>query len=310
MSKAIWAEPRNVTDIEDCYFYHTMDIPNYGMVRGEWDLRGREPTYFGKVNFQGKRVLEIGTASGHLCFTMEKMGADVAAYDLSDEQEWDIVPYAGYDCEEHISARRRHIHRLNNGFWLAHRAYKSDAKAMYGTVYEIPDNIGQFDICTFGSILLHLRDPFLALQRVTTHVKETVIVTDVVPKLRCKMLSVAELLAGGPLIRFLPNAKKKKPYETWWNLSPKLVSEFLHILGFVHTEISFHRQKHQNKEARLYTVVGHRKKPSTYLRSHIKESASSASMVTKSCSRGNGLGTDSPSTECKTSLKTRDSRNS
>jgi len=260
MEKTIWAEPRNVISIDDCYFYHTMDIPNYGMIRGDWDLRGREATYLGNVSVQGKRVLEIGTANGHLCFTMEKMGADVVAYDLSNEQEWDIVPYAGYDYEEHISERKRHIHRLNNGFWLAHRAYNSSAKVMYGTVYEIPDNIGQFDICTFGSILLHLRDPFLALQRVTDHVKETAIVTDVVPDLKGKVL---ELLTGGRLIRFLPNARKLKTIETWWILSPKLVSEFLQILGFVHTEISFHRQRYQNKEVRLYTVVGQRKKPTT-----------------------------------------------
>ena len=240
-----------------------MDIPNHGLVHGEWDLRGREASYLGNVSLHGKRVLEIGTASGHLCFTMEKMGADVVAYDLSDKQEWDIVPYSGYDYEEYISERKRHIRRLNNGYWFAHRANNSTAKVMYGTVYEIPDNIGQFDICTFGSILLHLRDPFLALQRVTAHVKETAIVTDLVPKLKGKILSVAELLTGVRLICFLPNIKKLRPFECWWNLSHNLVAEFLKILGFIHTEISFHRQICCNKELKLYTVVGHRRKPTT-----------------------------------------------
>lgn len=259
MEQAIWAEPRDIRNISDCYFYHTMDIPGFGLVHGEWDLRERESAYLGNIAFQGKRVLEMGTASGHLCFTMEKMGADVVAYDLSEKQEWDIVPYAGYDYEKYISERKRHINRINNGFWLAHQAYGSGAKALYGTVYEIPDNIGQFDICTFGSILLHLRDPFLALQRVTAHVKETAIVTDVVPKVRGKIFSVVESLTGSRLIRFLPNAGKLRPYETWWNLSPKLVSEFLQILGFGHIKISFHRQLFRNKETRLYTVVGQRR---------------------------------------------------
>jgi hypothetical protein len=259
MNNNIWAEPRNVTSIDDCYFYHTMDIPNYGIVRGEWDLRGKEAAYLGNTSFAGKRVLEIGTASGHLCFTMEKMGANVVAYDLSDEQDWDIVPYAGYDYEQHISARKAHIRRLNNGYWFAHSANKSGAKVVYGTIYEIPENIGQFDICTFGSILLHLRDPFLALQRVTAHVRETAIVTDVASGLRGRVLSMAEALSGIRLICFLPNARKLKPFETWWRLSPGLVSEFLQILGFAHTTISFHRQLHQNKEIQLFTVVGQRK---------------------------------------------------
>jgi hypothetical protein len=49
MGKAIWAEPRDITDLDDCYFYHTMEIPGYGIVHGEWDLRGGEADYLGKV---------------------------------------------------------------------------------------------------------------------------------------------------------------------------------------------------------------------------------------------------------------------
>jgi SAM-dependent methyltransferase len=231
-----------------------MDIPNQGTVDGEWDLRGREASYLGNITLQGKRVLEVGTASGHLCFAMEKMGAEVVAYDLSDEQEWDIVPYAGYDFGKHIAQRKEHMRRINNGFWMAHRAYNSNAKMTYGTVYEMPDDIGQFDICTFGSILLHLRDPFLALQRVSAHVKETAVVTDLA-------LPVTDnrLLAGWRFIEFVPNADKCSPTETWWKLLPELVSEYLKILGFVHTEISYHRQLFHRNEIQLYTVVGHRK---------------------------------------------------
>jgi len=75
MTDAIWAQPRDITDLEDCYFYHTMDIPGFGTVEGEWDLRGKERAYLGNVELAGKRVLELGTASGHLCFSMEKMGS-------------------------------------------------------------------------------------------------------------------------------------------------------------------------------------------------------------------------------------------
>lgn len=255
MGNIVWAEPRNITNISDCYFYHTMDIPNHGTVHGEWDLRGREAFYLGNISFQGKRVLEVGTASGHLCFTMERMGAEVVAYDLSDEQEWDIVPYDGYDYGQQISLRKEHMRRINNGFWFAHRAYNSHAKMTYETVYEMPDDIGQFDICIFGSILLHLRDPFLAFQRALAHVKETAVVTDMAPS-----LTDSRLLAGRRLIEFLPNAYNCSPTETWWKLSPELVSEFLQILGFVHTKISFHRQLYRGKEeVQLYIVVGYRK---------------------------------------------------
>jgi hypothetical protein len=251
MGNVVWAEPRNVSSISDCHFYHTMDIPNHGTVHGETDLRGMEASYLGNISVQGKRVLEVGTASGHLCFTMERMGADVVAYDLSNEQEWDIVPYDGCDYGKLISERRERMRRINNGFWLAHRAYNSRAKMTYGTVYEMPDDIGQFDICIFGSILMHLRDPFLALQRVLAHVKETAVVFDVGPS------RTYSLLAGGRLLEFLPSAHKCSPTDTWWGLSPELVSEFLQILGFAHTKTSFHG--HGKEEGRPYTLIGHRK---------------------------------------------------
>ena len=65
MGNVVWAEPRNIISISNCYFYHTMDIPSHGTVHGEWDLRGREASYLGNISLQGKCVLEVGTASGH-----------------------------------------------------------------------------------------------------------------------------------------------------------------------------------------------------------------------------------------------------
>src|SRR5262249_7054365 len=76
----------------DCYFYHTMEIPGHGLVEGEWDLRAAADAYLGGVDFRGRRVLEIGTASGFLCFTMERRGAEVVAFDLSPEHAPDLIP--------------------------------------------------------------------------------------------------------------------------------------------------------------------------------------------------------------------------
>jgi hypothetical protein len=65
MDDAAFALPRNVK-FEDCLFYHTVDIPGHGVVRGQWDLRQQVDTYLGGYRFAGKRVLEIGPASGFL----------------------------------------------------------------------------------------------------------------------------------------------------------------------------------------------------------------------------------------------------
>lgn len=64
---------------EDCYFYHVMDVPGHGTVGGQFDLRGAEDDYLGKVGLAGQRVLEIGPASGFLTFHMESRDAHARA---------------------------------------------------------------------------------------------------------------------------------------------------------------------------------------------------------------------------------------
>jgi len=47
---------------------------------------------------------------------------------------------------------------------LSPRPHGSRARMVYGSVYAIPTAIGAVDVATFGSVLLHVRDPFIALQ--------------------------------------------------------------------------------------------------------------------------------------------------
>jgi len=120
----LYAEAPENIGIDDCFFYHTIDIPGIGLVEGQWDLRGGEATYLGNCPLEGKKVLEMGKASGALTFFMETQGANVVAYDLSSNDDWDVVPFAGMDWGGTAQRRREHIRRLNNGFWLAHGALR------------------------------------------------------------------------------------------------------------------------------------------------------------------------------------------
>jgi len=258
---SLYAAPRVVTDINQCYFYHTMDLPGYGRVKGEWDLRGTEAQYLGGISLEGKRVLEVGTASGFLCFYMEKQGAQVVAYDLSPDQQWDIVPYSKLGDAQYrqgIKDRKEVIARLNNGYWLAHRVNQSQAKVVYGSVYEIPPGIGEVDISVFGSVLLHLRDPLLALQRAAKLTRETVVVTDTAGPLRRLDRLARGLGRRLPAITFRPNYKVGEPTETWWNLSPSFVERVLGMLGFENMRTTYARYRFLETEVELYTVVARR----------------------------------------------------
>jgi len=235
-----------------------MDLPNVGFVHGRWDLRNKEAEYLGHVDLQGKTVLEIGTASGHLCFFMERQGARVVAYDLSEKHSWDIVPYAANDMECIAVGSADKLHRLNNSFWFAHAAFHSQAKVVYGSVYDIPEDIGLYDIGMLGSILLHVRDPFLVLQLISSHVTDKIVVTDVRPPWKDELFS---LFRKKQSINFLPDASTPEQYTTWWSLSPGLIVRFLKILGFVHFDLSYHNQLSHGREVGLYTLVASRKQP-------------------------------------------------
>jgi len=255
----VYAIPKAVTDVNDCFFYHTMDVPGHGLREGQWDLRHTLDEYLGGVSFKGKRVLEIGTADGLICFHMERLGAQVVAYDLSPQDEWDIIPFAGYDYLQHMEDRGEHIRQLNNAFWLCHRLFESKAKMVYGTVYAVPQEIGAVDISIFGSILLHLRDPFCALQRALALTRETVIVAE---PLWADRLSRFLGKMGVPYMRFLPNFAKCEPKDAWWYLPPAVITKFIQVLGFEDVQVYYHTQQYGPwggyKRVPYYTVVGKR----------------------------------------------------
>lgn len=247
----IYEEPRKVEDIDDCYFYHTIDIPGYGTMEGNWDLRKGLNEYLGRVDFLGKRVLDVGTANGILCFEMEKKGAEVVAFDLSRDAEWDMVPFAKWKEYKAISKERRSIvDRLNNAYWFCHERLDSKAKVVYGNVYSIPEETGPVDVAVYGSILLHLRDPFLALQNGARLTRETIIITEVHRGLTQN--------SSGPFMQFLPDAASVEPKDVWWDLRPEVIVRMIGVLGFENAEVIFHKQLYEGKENQLYTVVGRR----------------------------------------------------
>jgi len=285
-SEHLFSPPRDVIDISDCYFYHVMDLPGYGEVGSEWDLRGGEEAYLGGVSFQGKRVLELGTASGFLCHYMEGKGAHVIGFDLGSDRSWYLVPFAGLDLSSFRVERRNHIEGLKNGWWFSHRLFGSQAKVMYGNIYDIPEEIGPIDIATFGLILCHLRDPFQALYSALPLTRELVVVTEWHPEQPVgsgQSMSVQPESASGLrrylkhlLIKtgvvsprghyrggmyFVPNTQGTDlgaEMSTWWCLSPEVICRFLEVLGFADQVVTEHFQTYQGKRIRLYTVVGKR----------------------------------------------------
>lgn len=129
---------------------------------------------------------------------------------------------------------------------------------VYGHVSAIPEELGMVDISTFGSVLLHVRDPFLALENALRLTRETVIVTDVPSRLHLPSRLIGRV--AGPSMHFLPKYAKCEPKEAWWYLSPEIILNFIGVLGFEEATVSYHIQKYKGRNRKLYTIVGHRTK--------------------------------------------------
>lgn len=219
------AQPRFIERLEDCFFYHAMELPGFGLIPAHWDLRGRFDEYIGGVSLQGKSVLDVGTASGFLSFEAEKRGARrVVSFDQRDGAQQKFLPFQhkpySRDHEKWAAEYRAEIERWKNGYWLAHRLLNSKAEVFYGDIYDLPVPLGPFDLTIVGSVLEHLADPISALASIARVTKETVVV--VTP-----LLETEE-----PIARFEGRASNPDADFTWWVYSLGLYREVFGMLGF------------------------------------------------------------------------------
>ena len=220
-----FAPARIVDDRADCYFYHTMELPRLGLVEGGWDLRGRFAEYTGHVDVRGKRVLDVGTASGFLSFEAERGGAhEVVSFDLDSADRQHLLPFAGSEyVTNHPAWSRKQtaaFGKWKNAYWLAHRLLGSRAKMVYGDVYRLPPWIGRFDVVILGAIVEHLLDPLSALRAVAA-------VTD-----DLLVINTDYFDTEAPVALFVGSADRPANSFTFWVYSIALYDEYMRILGF------------------------------------------------------------------------------
>ncbi len=220
-----YATPLFVSDPSECHFYHTTDLPGIGVQKGEWDLRGSFEDYVGGVSFSGKRVLDVGCGSGFLSFSAEKQGAsEVVSFDMDDSKRQHFLPFYQKlhytDPERFQAEHNKWIQRWRNAYWLTHRLSDSNAKVIYGDVYDIPRSAGQFDVVLVCSILEHLSDPIRALASIGHVARSELVITT-------PALETDEKIA-----RFFGDAGRPEVDYVWWIYSTGIYRHVLKMLGF------------------------------------------------------------------------------
>jgi tRNA (mo5U34)-methyltransferase len=109
----------------------------------------------------GLRCLDVGTWDGFWAFELERRGAaEVVALDLDDEAALDWPPRRRPQA---FGAGR------GDGFRELRERLGSSVERVELSVYDAtPERIGSFDLVFCGSVLIHLRDQFLALERIAS----------------------------------------------------------------------------------------------------------------------------------------------
>ena len=242
---------------EDCDWYHTSVLSDGSVIPGAWDLRGGEEAYLGGTDVAAKRVLELGPATGYLTYWMEDRGAEVVCVDAGFDVPIDILPVPGNDLREIRMGAMRGIGAVQNSWWYLHRERQAKAAMVYAPIYDLPADIGSFDVATFGAILLHLRDPFRALAEAAERTTQRIVVTDLIQD--DDVDPEANVMRPDPL-----GALEHR--TNWWALFPGAVKQMLRRVGFPNAETTFHTQKHHLAhrldepavDMRMFTVVADR----------------------------------------------------
>jgi O-methyltransferase len=244
MLDSIYAtRPADIT-VADCDFYHVMDLPRDGTVGGQWDLRETVDSYLGLYRFSGKRVLEVGPASGFLTSAMELRGADVVCLEVTDEHGWDFVPFPRSVLDPHMASRAKHMRRIKNSWWYVHQEKSMKAHIHYGDVYNIPDSLGEFDAAVLAAVMTHCQNPVQMMAECAKRAKAIIISETYRPDLE-----------GKPVCLLSPSTENKD-WGTWWQFSTDFFKQYLGVLGYNIRPLIKHEPKYHGTPVQQFTIVG------------------------------------------------------
>ena len=193
-------------------WYHTQELGPGVVTPGMFDLRPYVDRYGIPADLAGQRALDVGTFEGFWAFELERRGAEVVALDVDAIQDLDWPP----------RLRPAGDGRRGEGFELAREALDSDVRRVGRSVYEAtPATLGgRFDLVFCGSVLIHLRDPMLALERLAALCRGRLILAD----------EYSRRLAWLPFAA--AEFRGETPWSVWWRPAPRTWLAMVRSAGF------------------------------------------------------------------------------
>jgi tRNA (mo5U34)-methyltransferase len=194
-------------------WYHTLELAPGVVTEGMFDLRPLVGRYGLPNSLAGKRALDVGTFDGFWAFELERRGAEVTALDVDRIQQLDWPPRLRPADDEQRGDR----------FRLAQGAIGSQVERVGLSIYEAtPERLGgRFDLVFCGSLLIHLRDPMLALERMAGLCAGSLVLCE----------EYSRHLEWVPRLK-LSEFRGETPHSTWWRPTTRAWMAMVRTAGF------------------------------------------------------------------------------
>jgi tRNA (mo5U34)-methyltransferase len=205
-------------EVERLPWYHTHDLGDGVVTPGMFDHRPVVDRYLIPEDLSGMRCLDVGTMDGFWAFEMERRGAaEVVAADLSspDELDWPPLWRERITTELDETKGRR--------FELVHEALGSSVERVERSVYRLDRDLGEFDLIFCGDLLVHLKDPITAIQRMHRVCRGSTIVCNPIKRFRFR--------SRRPLAEFDGIGEFQ-----WWLLSEAALERMMRSAGFARVD--------------------------------------------------------------------------
>ncbi len=199
-------------------WYHTIDLGGGVVTEGIFDHRHVVSRYLLPHDLTGKRCLDVGTMDGFWAFEMERRGAaEVVAADVGQVDELDWPPLWRHRVEPTLDETKA------ARFELAHAALGSGVRRVERSVYELGPELGEFDLIFCGDMLVHLKDPITAVQRMHGVCRGATIICNPVKRFR---------LSGRRALAQFDGIDEFR----WWLLSEASIERMMRAAGFARVE--------------------------------------------------------------------------
>lgn len=231
-------------DIENYYWYHTVELPDGLITPGLYDLREALPSFHFPDDMRGMSVLDVGTATGFFAFEFARRGAEVTAVDLPSLYALDrfpgqdiahtlekigemIVPKSLGEARGYVrnyTAEQLYFYLLEGPFEFCRKLLRSPVQRVLSTVYDLSEaKLGRkFDLVFLGDILLHTLYPLQALAAVAPLAKGSLVLSQMMP----------EDPEEDPVMLYVGGDSPGSDEVSWWLPNKACLIQLLKKFGF------------------------------------------------------------------------------